>query len=102
MRIELLWAGDDPSGIYLPIRSDIRPEFRQVVATPELSTTGPPPDREFQRYGTAKNKVAKTWLTPSQRYGRPVRTRTADLYRVNLESEKGSYTQSYAGTQQLT
>ncbi len=30
-----------------------------------------------------KNGVAKTWLSPSEWYGRPVRTRTADLYRVN-------------------
>jgi len=44
----------------------------------------------------AKNRVAKTWLSPSQSNGRLVGTRTPDLYRVkgqltntlnNLESD---------------
>lgn len=30
-------------------------------------------------------RTAKTWLSPSKSGGRPVRARTADLYRVNLE-----------------
>jgi hypothetical protein len=38
----------------------------------------------------SKNRVAKTWLSPSICYGRPVRTRTADLYRV-----KGQLTNTY-------
>jgi hypothetical protein len=78
----------EPSGNVADQRMFGNSVFRQ------FSKRGAPGDRhrtngnripsEFQRYGIAKNRVGKTWLSPLQSNGRPVRARTADLYRIHL------------------